>query len=83
MYAVRGLGDISQAELDAAGVTPAAVAALNDVYGPNASAVSGSGQVVFTPVPQTLTQWLNQNATSIAIAAAVGVGVLLFAKAGR
>ena len=74
-----GLGDVSQAELDAAGVTSGDLSLLNNVYGPSASAVSGSGSVLFTSLTgTTLGNWISNNGVILLIGGIVGL--LLFKR---
>lgn len=58
---------------------------LQEILANQAAAVPGTtpAAVVATPATSSLTTWFNANGTTVAIVAAIGLGVLLFAKAGR
>jgi hypothetical protein len=59
--------------------------AYGNVVDPNATTTYGSvsgGTYPLNPSP-SLTQWLNQNSTMVAVGAGVFVLAILFAKAGR
>ena len=76
-----GLGEITQAELDAGGVTSAAVAALNQASGPDMS-TSFSSYGIYQNPPQVLSpsigQWVTANA-GLLLAGGI-VGLLLFRR---
>src|ERR1700693_1003968 len=76
-----GLGEITQAELDAGGITPAAVAELNQASGPDMNN-SFSSYGIYQNPPQVLSrsigQWVTANA-GLLLAGGI-VGLLLFRR---
>jgi hypothetical protein len=65
------------------GTMPPSAAAFDPNAGLQPGAVwgpVGSAPVYASP---TMTEWLNTNSTTVAIVAALGLGLLMFAKAGR
>ena len=81
----KGFGDTTGANCPGDPSCPGYVAPGSADYQTSLLQEILANQVTTTPTPTTgtLTSWLNANGTTVAIGAAVLLGVMLFARAGR